>query len=197
MITALLMAAVVAASPYPGPRRHPARAGAPVAAVDQTLSDAEVRARVENDLSSIDVPITDRQWQALGPRAVPALQATLQDSSALPSRRAAAVAGLAAIGGAQARRSVLEAAEDEGQPSAVRTRAVRSAARFLSAQELSGRLTPLLRDPVHPAVRAAAAEVLARSAPRSACGAIRAQAEREGPARGTFARALERCGAAP
>jgi hypothetical protein len=197
MITAVLMAVVIVASPYPGPRRHPARAGAPAAAPDQTLTDAEVRAQVESHLSSIDTPVTDGQWQALGPRAVPALQATLQDASALPSRRVAAVAGLAAIGGAQARRSVLEAAEDEGQLSAVRTRAVRSAARLLSARELSGRLTPLLRDPAHPAVRAAAAEVLARSAPRSACGAIRAQAEREGQARGAFARALEQCGATP
>jgi hypothetical protein len=197
MITALLMAAVVAASPYPGPRRHPARAGAPVSAPDQTLSDTEVRARVESSLSSIDTPVTDGQWQALGPRAVPALQATLQDASALPSRRAAAVAGLAAIGGAQARRSVLGAAEDAGQPSGVRTQAIRSAARLLTAQELNARLAPLLRDPSHPAVRAAAAEVLVRSAPRSACGAVRAQAEREGQARGAFARALERCDAAP
>ena len=193
----LLIALTISGKPAYRPPRESAPAQAPATAPDETLSDDEVRARVESYLGSIDVPVTHGKWSALGPRAVPLLEKMLSNRSAPPSRRAAAVGGLAAIGGTRARELVVGVARSEDEPFAVRAAALHGAPHVLKSGALVRELKPVLQGARDPATRAAAAEVLAHGAPRSACAAIRAQVKREGQHRAHFERALERCGSQP
>ena len=173
------------------------RSAAP-AAPAAPLSDAEVAARVHTYLAAIDTPIRPEQWQALGPRAVAPLEAVLSDQGALPSRRAKAVMALALLGGARARSLVLATARSDGVPLGVRASALEGAGHLLPPGELFLELRPVLEKAPAAPVRALAAGVLSRRAPGGACGAIRAQASREGPEeRLAFGRALERCAAPP
>jgi hypothetical protein len=187
--------ALAAGAPAYHPPRPPRAAEVEAPGPDPALSDAEVEARVESHLGAIDVPITTGEWRALGPRAVPLLERVLLDREELPTRRAAAVAGLACIGGTRARELVAGAAGAEDEPFAVRAAALHGAPRVLRGQELARRLDAVLGGARDPSVRAAAAEVLARHGPRSACVAVRAQADREGQGRARFQRALDRCAA--
>jgi HEAT repeat protein len=192
------VALVLALGAPPDDAYRPRHTPAPQAqGVDESLSDDEVRARVNAYLRSIDVPVSAAEWQALGPRAVPLLEQVYASGQDLPSRRAAAVAGLAAIGGSRARALVLKAAQSDAEPFAVRAAALHAAPRLLDAQELARELTPVLEKAREPSARAAAAEVLARFAPRDACAAIRLQADRDAAGGGRYKRALERCAAQP
>lgn len=192
----MLVIALAAAegSAYEPPReaRH-----APVTGPDKTLSDDEIRARVTNYLGAIDAPITTDQWRALGPRAVPLLETVLANPDELPSRRSAAVGGLAVIGGTRARQLVLTTARSEDEPFSVRAAALHGTPHLLTSRELVRELKPVLEGARTPEARAAAAEVLAHHAPRSSCAAIRAQADREPESRMHYSRALERCGSIP
>ncbi len=196
LFLSVLLTALAAGGPVYRPPHPSTPAQSPVTVPDERLSDDEVRARVANYLDTIDVPVTIDQWRALGPRAIPLLEQVLANRDGLPSRRAASVGGLAVIGGKRARELVLETARSDDEPFAVRAAALHGAPRVLKSRELVRELTPVLQGAHEPAVRAAAAEVLARHSPRTACAAIRAQAEREGKERDHFARALERCAAA-
>jgi len=213
---------VVAAPVYTPPRtRRPRPVEQPATAVtaatrdlatsaaalgDPSLSDAEVQARVRNYLSSIDVGASVADWRAVGVRALPLLQQVLDNREELSSRRAGAIAGVAAVGGARARTLVLQVAESEREPFFVRAAALRCAPLVLDAAELVRELVPVLESANEPATRAAAAEVLARHAPAAACGAVRSAVEREAAAspraeerddiRARFARSIEQCDAA-
>ncbi len=193
-LSMLLIALTAPGAPVYRPPRQTPPAQAEAATPDETLSDDEVRAHVANYLGAIDVPVTADQWRALGPRAVPLLEKVVSNPGELPSRRAAALGGLAAIGGTRARALVVKAARSEEEPFAVRAAALRGASRVLKSGELVKQLKPVLEGAGEPATRAVAAEVLARHAPASACPAVRAQADREGEGRARFERALERCG---
>ncbi|HTT70005.1 MAG TPA: hypothetical protein VMG32_02185 [Anaeromyxobacteraceae bacterium] len=180
------------------PARNAPPASSRSAAPAAPLSDAEVAARVHTYLAAIDTPIRPEQWQALGPRAVAPLEAVLSDQGALPSRRAKAVMALALLGGARARSLVLATARSDGVPLGVRASALEGAGHLLPPGELFLELRPVLEKAPAAPVRALAAGVLSRRAPGGACGAIRAQASREGPEeRLAFGRALERCAAPP
>src|SRR3954468_1671381 len=61
------------------------------------LSDDDVREHVKAYLGSIDTPIHANQWKALGPRAVPMLEEIAKNHDELPTRRAKAIDGLAAV----------------------------------------------------------------------------------------------------
>jgi hypothetical protein len=161
-------------------------------------SDAEVHDRVDAWLGAIDRPIAPERWRALGPRAVPALAAVANDAGALPSRRAAAIAALSAIGGDAARDASLALARSDRAPFSVRASALESAGRLVPAADLARDLAPVLASASDRGVRAAAAKVLADRAPAEACGAIRAQAAREHErARPAFAGALGKCASTP
>ncbi len=163
----------------------------------QGLTDDQVAARVHAYLGSIDTPISAARWRALGSRAVAPLETVVRDGSALPSRRAKAVEALSVLGGARARKVVLQVARSEDEPFGVRASALRGAGRMLPAKDLIQELRPVMESAREAPTRATAAEVLARHAPRSSCGAVRAQAGRE--ARSTrvqFGAALDRCGEA-
>jgi HEAT repeat protein len=196
MISLFVLLAAAAASQ--GHAYRPAREAAParaaVTAPDETLSDEAVRALASSYLGRIDVPVTAAEWRALGPRAVPLLEEVARSRGALPSRRAAAMGGLAAIGGARAGEILVEAARSESEPFAVRAAAIHGASRALDSRRLARELGPVLERAKDPAARVAAAEALALRAPRSACAAVRAQADREGEGRARFERALGRCG---
>jgi hypothetical protein len=191
MIATALLAALLAA---PSPPRTGAPPASPAAeAPAASLSDEEVAARVDGYLGAIDRRVPGAAWRALGPAAVPHLEAALR-SDDLPTRRAAAVAGLAAIGGDRARALVLETARAEEEKFVVRSTALRGARQLAGGAELVEAVGPVLREARSAHVRAVAAEVLAAGAGEAGCGAVRAQAAREGPtARGRYAKALSRC----
>ncbi len=175
------------------PAASPPPAAAATAPAEQ-LSDSEIAERVRTYLGSIDTPISAERWRALGPRAVPALEAVVR-AKGMPSRRAKAVGALSALGGTRARKVVLETARSEEEPFAVRASALRGAGRLLAPKDLAKELRPMLEGARDPSVRATAADVLARHAGSSSCEAIRVQAAREGnDQRAQFSPALERCG---
>jgi hypothetical protein len=190
-MTALpLLAALLAA---PGPARGSPTAAPAAAVTPLDLPDAEVQRLVQSYLGAIDRPVTDAQWQALGPAAVPHLEATLR-SDDLPTRRASAANGLAAIGGARATQALVDRARAEGERYVVRRAALQGAARALPPAEATTALGPVLQGARSATVRAAAADALAGSGDASACAAVQAQASREGAAsRGRFAKALAKC----
>ncbi len=168
-----------------------ARAG--VTARDETLSNEEVSARAGSYLGRIDIAVTTDEWRALGQRAIPVLEGVVSKRSALPSRRAAAMGGLAAIGGTRAQEILVGSARSEDEVFAVRAAAIHGLSRVIAPRILVTELRPVLERAPDPAVRAAAAEALARMAPHSACAAVRAQADREGEGRPRFERALGSC----
>lgn len=184
-------------SPKLGTTATPADAGTPDAGTPSApveLTDQELADRVETYLSTIHDPIGAEQWKALGPRAVPLLQAIAEDRSAFPSRRARALGALAAIGDQRGRATVLKAARSEEESFAVRAAAIRSAGHLVPAAELKKEIGPVLENARRASVRATAAEVLTQRAPAEGCEAVRTRmkAEKE-PLRRHFDRALRRC----
>jgi hypothetical protein len=198
MIATTLLLVTVLGSPGATPRagsptgreRTPAQPG--VEAGSAAPSDSDVRERVETYLGAIDRPVSSSAWRALGPAAIPHLEAVLA-SSELPTRRAKAATGLAAIGGDRARAALLARAKSEQDPFVVRSAAMRGAARLATKDELVSELTPVLgARSAH--VRAVAAEVLAGAGDAGGCAAVRAQAAREGKeGAARYGKALSRC----
>ncbi|ABC83878.1 HEAT repeat domain-containing protein [Anaeromyxobacter dehalogenans] len=161
-----------------------ALAAAPGAGAPSTAD--EVRAL----LGTIDRPIPPEAWRALGPEAGPLLEAAAASGAELPSRRARALEGLAARGGARAEALHRRLAADAAAPRIVRAGAVRGLGALLPPAGLGEALVPLLSDR-DPRLRRAAAEALAARAPAQGCAAVRAQAARE-PGR-ALARAVQAC----
>lgn len=183
-----------------GPSREAAKRsalrGAPTARPSQ-LSDTEVLEQAQALLGTIDTPVSSAQWRALGPRAEPFLAALLDDESELPTRRARAVDGLVAVGGAHTRARFARLAEGDGQPIVVRLAALRGLGAIASPAELPAVLGALLAKAPDSRIRAAAGEVLALKA-KGACPAIEAQLEREAPdGREQFQKATRACGFSP
>ncbi len=187
-MTAALLALALLAAPDAG-----AAVCAPPPAGGAEACDPAVREKTLALLGAIDRPIRPETWRALGPEAVPVLE-EVAASRALPTRRALALEGLAALGGDRAETLHRSLAGDRKAPRAVRRAAVRGLGRLVAADRLDAALRPVLeRDPDR-AVRASAAEVLSRRSPATSCAAIRAQARREGDVGGAlFARPLAAC----
>ncbi|ABS28450.1 HEAT repeat domain-containing protein [Anaeromyxobacter sp. Fw109-5] len=193
MIAPLALALALLAPPDATPPGA-ASPDAPICAPQESgACDPAVRAKTLALLGAMDRPVRPETWRALGPGAEPVL-AEVAASDGLPSRRALALEGLAALGGARAEALHRSVARDEHEPRAVRRAAVRGLGRLVPAERLDATLRPLLeRDPDR-AVRAGAAEVLSRRSPAASCAAIRAQARREGSSgRSLFSRALAAC----
>ncbi|HKA89941.1 MAG TPA: hypothetical protein VKE22_19905 [Haliangiales bacterium] len=158
----------------------------------------DVRTQVEAYLGTIDTPIAADRWRALGPAAAPILEATARDGGAMPSRRARAVEALSFVGAPGAADLMIELARREGEPPIVRASALRGAGNLLPAARLVAAARPIMEGAADLHVRAAAAEVLARRAPREACSPVRAQVAREPSDRAlAFSRALAACAATP
>ena len=190
----ILFAAILAA---PGAIRPPPKP-APAQDVDVTpkteLSDDDVREHVKAYLGSIDTPIHANQWKALGPRAVPMLEEIVKNHDDLPTRRAKAIDGLAALDGAQAQRLFSEIGTRESEPINVRFAAVRAPSQVTSRRQAPAVLTSILEGAKDSRVRALAAEHLAIRSGGKSCDAVRAQVQRESEeARAYYRRALAHC----
>jgi hypothetical protein len=170
-MTSVVLASLLCALP-------PARGAAPPAdqSPQQPLADDEVRERIDTFLRTIDTRISPDQWRALGARGAAILEGMAQDRTLLPTRRAKAVVGLAAIGSPTSSSVLLSLAGSPREPLNVRVTAVLGAPGVVPASELPATLKPVLESADHDEVRAAAAEVLSR---HGGCGLVRAQARRE------------------
>jgi len=171
-----------------GPRVHPGPA--PTIPV---LTDDELRDKIHAYLGSIDTPIPEDRWRALGPRAAAVLEPVVTDANAMPSRRAKAIDGLVAAAPDRAARLVGKLARDDAQPTVVRVAALHGAAKVLSSSRLITEVKPVMQRAPEAGLRGEAAEVLSRA--KGGCEAVRAHAAREkGDDREAYRRALARCG---
>lgn len=161
--------------------------------VQQQLSDAELRERVDAYLNALDRPVPPADWKALGPPASPLLEAVIADETELPSRRAKAVNGLVAAAPDRASRLMGTIAKDERQPVVVRIAAMHGAGQVLPPSRAISELRPVLRSARSAGMRAEAADVLARR--QGGCTEVRDQVARErSEHRAAFTRAMKRCG---
>jgi HEAT repeat protein len=198
---ALLVLAVLALAQL-GPHRAWAQSKAMreiAQPVKPAPTKAEARRRIENYLNSIDTPIPEQTWRALGPNGVIVLDEIARDKKRLPTDRAQAVTALGMVDGASPRATglMIEIAKRESEPSVVRTAALRALGDALSADRVLPTLQPLLATAKNHRVRAAAAEALTRRNPEAACGPVRLQLNRESSGqRPAFASAMKACDAA-
>jgi hypothetical protein len=151
----------------------------------------QTKQTVEVYLGSIDTPIADARWKALGPDAGPLL-ASIASGDVLPSRRAKALHALSIVDAARAAPLATADAGNAKEPLVVRSAAVRAVARTLPASEAVAVLRPMLSTSGVPLQRRTA-EALASVGPEG-CAALQAHAAPLGPeARAPFAKALAGC----
>ena len=149
------------------------------------------RDQVSAYLGAIHEPVSPAAFRALGPGAVDAL-ADFARTDPLPIRRLRALDALAALGGTTAEEVHREVLASPTAPTAVRRGAVRGLARLAGPSGAPAALGPVLERDRDPAVRAAAAEALVRTAPAEGCAKVRARAQAE-PDAARFTRALSEC----
>jgi hypothetical protein len=195
-MTALLLAALLAAPAAQADQQSRALPQQPDANFSRELSDDDIRETVRSYLGSIDTPITADRWRALGPRAAPVLEQIAQDHERLPTRRARALEGLSFVGSQRAPELMVQLAQRESEPAVVRMSAMRGAGRLLEPAKLLSVLQPVLTLDKNAHLRATAAEVLARRVPSAGCASVREQVGREtSEKRLAFARAVKACDA--
>jgi hypothetical protein len=100
------------------------------AVVCSVTDDATLRARIGPLLGVIDRPVTPEQWRRLPPGAREFLEAFAVDPLQLPTRRAMALEGAAALGAGEAIHLLL--AKDIAAPFVVRHKALRSLGALLA-----------------------------------------------------------------
>jgi hypothetical protein len=101
-----------------------------------------MKQRVEVYLGSIDTPIPEARWKALGPDAGPLL-ASIATGDVLPSRRAKALHALSIVDAARAAPLATADAANTKEPLVVRSAAVRAVARTLPPAEAVAVLRPV------------------------------------------------------
>ena len=196
-MTSILLAALIASTGVSRAADRQAREAAAAAAdapgqPAADLSEQELRREINGYLGSIDTPIPAAHWKALGPRAAPILAALIADAEQFPTRRAKAVDGLAAVGGAEAPALFSKVARSEDEPLVLRLAALRGLGVVTPARHLAAALRPVLEGAKEPAVRAGAAEVLVARA--GSCAAVHAQLARESDdVRGMYHRSVAGC----
>jgi HEAT repeat protein len=149
----------------------------------------ELREEVIGYLGAIHRPVSPEAFRALGP-GVEDVLADLAVTDPSPLRRVRALEALAGLGGpraVQVHREVLAGPA----PREVRRGAARGLGRLLGPGA-PATLGPVLERDRDPAVRAAAAEALARAAPGEGCARVRARAKVD-PEAARFRHALEDC----
>src|SRR5207245_10833015 len=144
-MTSILLASLLCAV---GPAAQRTRNARPAPAVQPEpapqRSDDEIRERIDTYLGAIDQGIASEQWRALGPRAAVLLEQIAQDGAVLPTRRAKALDGLAAIGSRDAPDLMMQLANSERAPLVVRLAAVRGVGKVLPSTQVVPALQPLL-----------------------------------------------------
>jgi HEAT repeat protein len=150
-----------------------------------------VKHTVEVYLGSIDTPIPEARWKALGPEASPIL-ASIAADDALPSRRAKALHALSIVDAPRAAPLALRDAANAKEPLVVRSAAVRVVARTLPPAEAVAALRPVLASGDVP-LQKRCAEALASVGPEG-CAAVQAHTLRlSAEAQKPFAQALAHC----
>lgn len=154
-------------------------------------STDEIRHTVEVYLGSIDTPIPDARWKALGPSAGPVLL-SIATEDALPSRRAKALSALAIVDPARAAPLAIADVRNAQQPLVVRSAALRAVARTVPPSEAVAVLRPVLATS-DASLQKRAAEALASVGPEG-CAAVQAHTGKlSAEAQKPFAQALARC----
>jgi hypothetical protein len=157
----------------------------------------DVDQQVDAYLGSIDTPITDAQWRALGPEADAVLARTIESEVAMPTRRARALDGLRVVNPVHASKLATRLIADEHAPFVLRRSALWTAAKTLPADRAVAALQPVLQASTSAALRASAAQALAETAPKAGCSAVKAQVARESSENKVrFERAEKACTAA-
>ena len=151
------------------------------------------RQPIDSLLGTRDTAIAPERWTKLGADAEKVLEAIVADPSALPSRRARALEGLAQIKGRDAEVLLHSVAFSESEPVVLRMAAIRGLGRILSTRELMTELQPLLKNASAPGVRGTAAEVLSLSS----AGSIEARKQGAKESPGWRARFLKPESASP
>lgn len=191
-VTSIVLAGALSVS-APPPAAAP-QSTHPATLVETPLSSSELRSQVLARLSAIDTPIPRSAWEALGARAEPILRELVLNRADLPTRRAKAIDGLAAVGGPAAASVLRDMARTESEPVVVRFAAVRGLGQVTEPAAVAQELGALLAYARDSRVRAYAGEILVRRGGRANCSAIHAQVSTEGEtARGHFGRALALC----
>jgi hypothetical protein len=194
LLFALVVTGALAAPTW---ARAQSRAPRGIASAVAPPPSPEVRARVNAYLESVDTPIRDEDWKALGPGAATVLEEIARDPARLPTRRARAVTALAVVGSASASKLVVDLAQRESEASLVRMSALRAAGQLLDAGAVVTALTPVLENAKTPRIRAAAAAVLVQRNPAAGCASVRKRLPRERPdSRLALERTLAPCPAA-
>jgi len=134
--------------------------------------EAELRERVDGLLGAYRA-VTVAEWRALGPEVAPVLDRVARDRTALPTRRARALAALGVVRPTAAGPLIRELAAERTAPQALRCAAVDAAPSVLGSQAPEV-LVPLLQDQ-EPSVRVRSARVLAASG-LAGCRAVAARA---------------------
>ena len=186
MALAPVLLALALSAPRP-PAPAPASPATP--SPSEAAPSADVREQVSAYLGAIHEPVPPASFRALGPGAEDAL-ADFARSDPLPLRRVRALEALAGLGGpraVQVHREVLAGPA----PREVRRGAARGLGRLLGPGA-PATLGPVLERDRDPAVRAAAAEALARAAPGEGCARVRARAKVDAEAT-RLRHALEEC----
>ena len=136
------------------------------------MSDAEVRARVESLLGTIDRAIPADSWRALGPAAIPVLAEIAASEDQMPSTRSMALGALGVADPVRAEDIARALVDAPDAPVTVRETAVRTLGRVLSPVQLRAALAPALRSARPVGLRSVAAETLARHAGQEACAEV-------------------------
>jgi hypothetical protein len=187
VIAAFALSFVLSAVPACGPP------SAVTGSVCAPADEGALRERLAPMLANIDRPVPVEAWRRLPPEARSLLERIAEDPRVLPSERARALEGAAALGSDGAVHQRL--AGDASAPYAVRRSALRGLGRLLPRARLSGALGPLIDGDADRRIRANAAEILVEASPAAGCPTVRAQAQREGAGgRPAFQRALAACG---
>ncbi|MBN1962672.1 MAG: hypothetical protein JW841_17200 [Deltaproteobacteria bacterium] len=159
------------------------------------LSDSQLNSRIEAYLGSFCIPVKKAQWQSLGQRAIPILETIVQNDTALPSRRTAALAGLTALNSTSSTTTIHTLANNTNEHVSLRFAALRSLAALTQQDKLESTLKPFMISAHDARIRAVAAEQLSIHSKGSKCSLVRQQLARENPKlRRIFARAALICG---
>lgn len=154
-------------------------------------ADDALKQTVEMYLNTIDVPISEARWKALGPEAAPLL-ASIAEGDALPSRRARALYALSVVDAARAAPLAAADVANPSQPLAVRSAAARAVARTMPAAQAVRVLRPVLSSAGVP-LQLRTAEALASVGPEG-CSAVQGHVSHLGTeARTPFQPVLARC----
>src|SRR5262249_14616948 len=143
----------------------------------QSQSSQNITAQVNALLGAYEDGANPRQWRTLGDAAIPVLESVVADYNSLPTRRARALDGLAALSSGST--TMQRVANTDWEPLIVRMSAVRGLGQIMPESDLIPALRPLLSDPQWQ-MRGATAQALSNTP--AGCAEIAAMAQQESPA---------------